>query len=143
MACALSKDSDQPGHLPSLIRVFTLCMKKAWVLSYPLSAQQRLRSDWMDAQADLCLHWAHMPFCYPHAFSKKKQGYCYTPRLSVHPSDRMSVCNVTPLLLDHLSQILETFTGNSPMDENWRNTFEILMCPWGQGQVGVAPKGRN
>ena len=38
-------------------------MKKAWVLSYPLSAQWRLWSDWADAQADLRPHWAHMPFC--------------------------------------------------------------------------------
>ena len=38
MVCAPSKDSDQPGHLPSLIRVFPVHMKKAWVLSYPLSA---------------------------------------------------------------------------------------------------------
>ena len=42
MACAPSEDSDQPGHLPSLIRVFTVCMKEPWVLSYPLSAQWRL-----------------------------------------------------------------------------------------------------
>ena len=31
MACALSKDSDQPGHAPRLIRVFAGHMKKAWV----------------------------------------------------------------------------------------------------------------
>ena len=31
--------------LPSLIRVFAVRMKKAWVLSYPLSTQQRLWSD--------------------------------------------------------------------------------------------------
>ena len=42
--------------------VFTVHMKKAWVLSYPLSAQQRLWSDWVDAQADLSLRRAHMPF---------------------------------------------------------------------------------
>ena len=30
------------GHPPSLVRVFTVRMKKAWVLIYPLSAQQRL-----------------------------------------------------------------------------------------------------
>ena len=35
--CAPSKDSDQSGHSPSLIRVFAVCMKKAGVLSYPLS----------------------------------------------------------------------------------------------------------
>ena len=57
--CAPSEDSDQPGHPPSLIRVFTVHMKKAWTLSYPLSAQRRLWSDWADAQADLSLRWAH------------------------------------------------------------------------------------
>ena len=40
--CVPSEDSDQPWHPPSLIRVFAVRMKKAWVLSYPLSAQRRL-----------------------------------------------------------------------------------------------------
>ena len=53
-----------PRENSSLIRVFAVCLKKAWVLSYPLSAQWRLWSDWTDAQADLSLHWAHMPFCW-------------------------------------------------------------------------------
>ena len=57
--CAPNEDSDQPGHPPSLIRVFAVRMKKAWVLSYPLSAQRSLWSDWADAQADLSLRWAH------------------------------------------------------------------------------------
>ena len=35
--CAPSEDTDQPGHPPSLIRVFAVRIKKAWVLSYPLS----------------------------------------------------------------------------------------------------------
>ena len=61
MACTPSENSDQPGHLPSVIRVFAVLMKKAWVLSYPLSAQRRL---WSSAQADLSLRWAHMPFCW-------------------------------------------------------------------------------
>ena len=33
MACAPSEDSDQPGHSPSLIRVFAVRMKKHSVLS--------------------------------------------------------------------------------------------------------------
>ena len=61
IACAPSEDSDQFGHPPSL-RVFAVRMKKAWVLSYPLSAKQRLWSDWADAQADLSLRWAHNHF---------------------------------------------------------------------------------
>ena len=54
--------TDLPGHLPSLISVFAVRMKKAWVLSYPLSAQRRHCSDWADAQADLNLRWAHSHF---------------------------------------------------------------------------------
>ena len=60
--CAPSEDSDQPGHPPSLIRVFAVRMKKAWVLSYSLNAQRRLWSDWADAHADLSLRWAHSHF---------------------------------------------------------------------------------
>ena len=64
MVCVPSEDSYQPGQLPSLIRVFAVRMKKARVLSYPVSAQWRLWSDWADAQADLSLRWAHIPFCW-------------------------------------------------------------------------------
>ena len=44
-ACAPSEDSDQPGHQPSLIRIFAVRMKKAWVLSYPneLTAKTLIR----------------------------------------------------------------------------------------------------
>ena len=56
--CATSEDSDPP----SLIRVFAIRMKKSWVLSYPMSAQRRLWSDWADAQADLNLRWANTHF---------------------------------------------------------------------------------
>ena len=64
MACVPSEASDQPGHPPSLISVFAVCMMKAWSLSYPLSAQPRLWSDWADAQADLSLRWAHWSVCW-------------------------------------------------------------------------------
>ena len=57
--CAPSEDSDQPGHPPSLIRVFADRMTKAWVLSYLLSVQRRLWTNWSDAQVDLSLRWAH------------------------------------------------------------------------------------
>ena len=60
--CAPSEDSDHPWYPPSLIRVFAVRMKKPWVLSYPLSAQQTLWLDWTDAQADLSLRWAHAHF---------------------------------------------------------------------------------
>ena len=62
VACTPREGSDQPGHPPSLIRVFAVRMKKAWVLSYPVSVQRRLWSDWADAQADLSLRWAQSHF---------------------------------------------------------------------------------
>ena len=40
MKCAPSEDSDQPGRPPSLIRVFAVRLKNAWVISYPLSASE-------------------------------------------------------------------------------------------------------
>ena len=48
----------------SLIRFFAVRMKKPWVLSYPMSAQQSLWSDWVDTQADLSLGWAHRTSCW-------------------------------------------------------------------------------
>ena len=51
------EDSDQPGHLPSLISIFVVRLKNPWVLSYPLNVQQRLWWDLADAQADLNLCW--------------------------------------------------------------------------------------
>ena len=44
MVCVPSQDSDQLVHLPSLIRVFAVRLKKPWVLSYRLIAQWRLWS---------------------------------------------------------------------------------------------------
>ena len=52
MACAPIENSDQPGHPHSLHRVFAVGMKKAWVLSYPLSAQRRLN------RLGGCLGWS-------------------------------------------------------------------------------------
>ena len=42
ISCAPSEGSDQPGCPPSLIRGFAVCMKKHWVISYPLSTPRRL-----------------------------------------------------------------------------------------------------
>ena len=66
MTCAPSEDSDQPEHPPSLIRVYAVRMNIPWVLSYPLSTQRRLRSDWDlggSAQSDLSLCWVLRTLC--------------------------------------------------------------------------------
>ena len=58
MICAPNKDLDQPGHPPSVIRVFAVRLKQHWVLSYPLSAQQRL------TRLCGCPGWAQRSFCW-------------------------------------------------------------------------------
>ena len=91
-----AKDSDQPGHPPSLIRVFAVRMTKASVLSYPFSVQRRLWSDWVDAQADLRLRLAHSHFV---GFVTRRliNIYFYVPHISMHCMDwvnKMLFCSV-------------------------------------------------
>ena len=59
-----SEDSDQPGHPPSLIRVFAVCSKDSQGPGVSSCGQRRLRSDWAEAQADPSLGWAHRSFCW-------------------------------------------------------------------------------
>ena len=55
MICAPSEDSDQPGHPPSLTRVFAVRMKKPWPIEHPAKT---------DAQADMSLSFAHKSVCW-------------------------------------------------------------------------------
>ena len=87
MTFATSKDSDQPRHSPSLIRVFTVRMKTHWVLRYPLSTLRRLWSDWADAQADLRLCWAHISFCwFCHEAAQLRNGTAKCTKWHMHPA---------------------------------------------------------
>ena len=84
------------GHPPSLIRVVAVRMKKSWVLSYPLSTQRRLWSNWADTQADLSPRWVHWTFCWCcHAVAQgdkpeKQTWWVFEPRH--HKTNKMSVC---------------------------------------------------
>ena len=60
--CAQSEDSDQPGHPPSLIRVFAFRSMGSWGSKLSSCVQRRLWSDWADDQADLSLRWTHSHF---------------------------------------------------------------------------------
>ena len=60
--CAPSEDSDQPGHPPSLIRVFAVRSMGSWGPKVSSCGQRGLRSDWANVQADLRLRWAHRSF---------------------------------------------------------------------------------
>ena len=58
LTCAPSKDSDHPGHPPSLIIVFAVCMTKPWPgPQLPIECTAK-------TQTDLSLHWVHRSFCW-------------------------------------------------------------------------------
>ena len=59
VTCAPSEYSDQPGHPPSLIRVFAVHSVGSEGPKLSSCGQQRLGSDWADTQADLSLRWVH------------------------------------------------------------------------------------
>ena len=44
MTCATSEGSDQPGHPPGLIRVFTARIKQAWIISYIVSIERTAKA---------------------------------------------------------------------------------------------------
>ena len=54
----------QPGHPPSLIRVFSV--HSNWAAKDPsfFQADSEDWSDWVDAQADVSLPWVHMPLIF-------------------------------------------------------------------------------
>ena len=63
----MSHDMRKPTMSPYATRGLrsnqpSLHMKKCWDLSYSLSAQQRLWSDWVDTISDQSLRWAHTYF---------------------------------------------------------------------------------
>ena len=96
MAYVANKDSDKPGHPQS--DVFAVRMKKAWIISYPLSAQRRLWSDWADAQADLSVHWVLRSFCWfcyeaAHLSNKHMQNFSKdaVKLLKIRTSDKITV----------------------------------------------------
>ena len=60
--CAPSEDSDQPRHPASLVRVFAVHSMGSTGPKVSSCGQRRLRSDWVDAEADLSLCWARTHF---------------------------------------------------------------------------------
>ena len=60
LACAISKDSDQPAHSRMLIRVFAVRLETLWILGYP---QCPAKNDQTARMADLSHRWTYMESC--------------------------------------------------------------------------------
>ena len=80
--------------------VLAVCMKRAWVLSYPLSTQQRL---WSDAQTDLSLRWAQSHFV---SFVMSRLIYCQIKATHLLQITYIWDLNVCSLLEKSLSDLL-------------------------------------
>ena len=79
--CALSEDSGQPGHPPSLLRVFAMRSVDSYGPKLSSCGQLRLWSDWADAKADLRLRWAHNHFV-GFVMSRLIFNFAWTPPLT-------------------------------------------------------------
>ena len=137
-------------------RVFTVRMKKAWVLSYPLRAQQRLWSDSVDAQADLSLLGAQSFcwFCHKVAQIIKRLEKAISENLKLWWNKFKSLCRVGPVynfssLSGHyfpvkycwecgLKEIVSATLCNASDEQIWRvfdDNWRIIIAPtlkkWG------------
>ena len=104
--CAPSEDSDQPGHPPSLIRVFAVHWMGSQRPKVSSCGQRRLWSDWADAQADESSLGAHS-FCW----------FCHVTAHMVRPRSYSSRCSlIMPLGLHLLDVFALRFNFKCP---NW------------------------
>ena len=94
--CSPSEDSDQPGHSSRLIRVFAVHIKKAWVLSYPISAQMGLkwtifRTIWLSCKQSMVFSHVSNPCC------NSDERLCdqNSAPLSTWPSSQLLTWNLT------------------------------------------------
>ena len=114
-------------------------MKKPWILSYTLSAQRRLWSDWAGAQADLSLRWAHSHFvCFvmsrlrfgnnvqnlPTVFCNAKAGVKRSPVANVIKQNERMILTCHLKLPSRTLETKDTCTRNK--DETNTNTLHIL-----------------
>ena len=108
--CAPREDSDQPVHPPSLIRVFSVCSMGSWGPKLSSCIQQRLWSDWVDAQADLGLRLAHMPLCwFSHEVAQICLCYMRTTKMLINQEINAVWC----VCLDSVINIYKNCIQNS------------------------------
>ena len=123
--CAPSEDPDQPGHPPSLIRVFAVRSLGSNVPKLSSCGQRSLWSDWADAQADLSLRWAHTHFV---GFVVRRL-ICFYGELT----------EIILQLLAHLSRRLTRWAYSIPMI---RRSY-VVRRPHFQTWISLKPVGQS
>ena len=104
--------------------VFAVRTKKAWVLSYPLSAQRKLWSDWADALSYMC--FVLLPFNYTNP-SLSLVYYFLTSHLfySTNPPPPLHLCTEPRLM-------------SSTEVKTYRKKGKKERCPgWSESSLGA------
>ena len=121
-----------------------------WVAKNPsfLHADSEDWSDWANAQANLSLHWAHMPFLYP--ATQKVVGYYVIPSelcVSVCPSvhlvsvrlwDRLSISSSFPCSnFNTFWSIFFKLCIDIGIGEEWYGIASGLISSWNNRVMGL------
>ena len=134
MTCAPSEDSDQPGHPPSLIRVFAVRFMDSWGPNASSCGQRRLWSGWSELLLGahiilLVLSWGGLNV-YAQKFSHSYSEQCrWTNRFN--PNCLLSWIE---FFLAHLSRRLTRWAYSIPMVRRRRPHFQTWtsLKPFGQ-----------
>ena len=126
VASAPSEDSDQPGHPPSLIGVFTVRSMGSWGPKLSSCGQLRLWSDWANALADLSLRWAHMPLCWLCHETAQFYLYCTLIQWPFLCSSQYNF--VTPFELAHTNTNKMTWVPSRDSDQSGHLPSLISLC---------------
>ena len=101
----------------------------------PTKSQISLRSDWVDAHADLSLRWAHMPFCWfcheaAQVCRKTLKRISFNMEIRFLKKKRVCINNTRGLLSDNLPKyILKRITTIPVINllfNNWPASYKSL-----------------
>ena len=102
VSCCMTNPTKWPVHPVNTQISLGICPIWSPFYSYPLSAQWRLLSDWIDAQSDLCLRWVHRSFClFCHASAQ--MVLMNTAIFSFSNTDKLCPIILNCALLKHLT----------------------------------------
>ena len=126
-------------HPCSLIRIFTVRIKKAWVLSYPLSAQRGLIR-LGDAQADLSVCWTHRSFCWFYHVAANFIFRNFIPRINFltwnkfYPKNQFSHLECTNSHLFPLRRTIKNMSRDMTKPTKYLCALRRLRSAWTSAQ---------
>ena len=136
---ASQEDSDQSRHQLSLVRVVVVHIKKAWVVSYPLSAQSRL---WKCPVWSESLLGAHLFFCIYH-FKHRDEAGILVKLIEINCNQYLLIPGVAIIILENTTWVMADLaaifdspnllpfsskTGIPCISSLWKNPQNNISC---------------